>query len=333
MQAVGINNVNILFSVVMTSNYGTKNVRRCSYNDKEFDSMHGLNWLDYGARFYDPAIMRWYVADPLGEMYASWSNYTYCLNNPIKFIDPDGRIVVFAPGVSDQFKSDFAAAVLFMNAHDTSGMLAQLHKSETIYYIAESQRTYYSPSTNTIYWNSRGGVLTNEGHRLSPATAINHEFDHTLQHDQNPEQFYNDVNNTNSGNYTHKEEERVTTGSEQRTALRHGEIQKGQVTRLDSSGSMYLTAGPTTTVQDIPLVSGGTIGEVTVTATSLYGSIIEARNDALKRTLDDLANKMKALEQTTDGQLREIQKWQLHDRMMRQMQDRNYGQESVDAIK
>jgi RHS repeat-associated protein len=62
------------------------------YNGKEKQEEYGLNWNDFGARFYDPQLGRWHVLDPMADDRNWVSPYNYVQNNPMMRIDPDGAL-------------------------------------------------------------------------------------------------------------------------------------------------------------------------------------------------------------------------------------------------
>ena len=59
------------------------------FNGKEFDEETGLYY--YGARYMNPKTSLWYGVDPVAEKYPSVGAYVYCVDNPIKLIDPNGK--------------------------------------------------------------------------------------------------------------------------------------------------------------------------------------------------------------------------------------------------
>ena len=72
------------------------------YNGKEHQQELGIDWYDFGARNYDPALGRWMNIDPLAHRYDNSSPYSYAFNNPILFVDPDGMRVILGRNTVDK---------------------------------------------------------------------------------------------------------------------------------------------------------------------------------------------------------------------------------------
>ena len=64
----------------------------CYFTGKEKDAETGYGY--FGARYMDHELMTmWLSVDPLADKYPSISPYAFCAWNPIKLVDPDGRII------------------------------------------------------------------------------------------------------------------------------------------------------------------------------------------------------------------------------------------------
>lgn len=74
-----------------TTSVPTRVFSQTSTYGKELDLMHGLNTYDYGARQYDPITVTWNGVDPLAEKNVDTSPFSFCHNNSVNRIDPDGR--------------------------------------------------------------------------------------------------------------------------------------------------------------------------------------------------------------------------------------------------
>jgi RHS repeat-associated protein len=61
---------------------------RYKFTGKERDASEGLDY--FGARYYDSWKPGWDQVDPMADKYPGWSSYNYCLDNPGRYIDPDG---------------------------------------------------------------------------------------------------------------------------------------------------------------------------------------------------------------------------------------------------
>lgn len=63
-----------------------------TFSSKERDSETLLSY--FGARYYTSDLSIWLSVDPMSDKYPSLSPYTYCADNPIKLVDPNGEDIV-----------------------------------------------------------------------------------------------------------------------------------------------------------------------------------------------------------------------------------------------
>ena len=60
-----------------------------TFSAKEKDTETGYSY--FGARYYSSDLSIWLSVDPMSDKYPSSSPYTYCANNPVRLVDPNGE--------------------------------------------------------------------------------------------------------------------------------------------------------------------------------------------------------------------------------------------------
>ena len=147
------------------------------FNGKELDRMFGLDTYDYSARMYSPSIGRFMTMDPLAEKYYSISPYAYCMNSPVRYIDPTGcdTVWVLDQTIKPVSNSEYSATLY-------------VEKSGTVYGPYEGSSFPDGSSSNTLsegehsynneYGHSSGSrkglnLVDENGNRNSSGTDTN----------------------------------------------------------------------------------------------------------------------------------------------------------------
>ncbi|MCS6819264.1 MAG: hypothetical protein NZ522_04880, partial [Chitinophagales bacterium] len=146
------------FGMVMPGRSYNSGEYRYSYNGMEHDDeIKGTgNSIDFGERMQDPRTGRWLSLDKAAAEYPYLSAYTYCNNNPIVYIDLDGKRFYFAAGAAnDPDKTGYPKMML--TAFNTAGIQntvqinAHGSKVSDVYFtIGENSRQSADNITTTV---------------------------------------------------------------------------------------------------------------------------------------------------------------------------------------
>ncbi len=91
------------------------------YTGHEHLTVFGL--INMNARLYDPALGRFLSPDPyVQEMDFSqnFNRYSYCLNNPLRYVDPSGEFIVIDSWISGFFRGLFQGKNAWKTANQSA---------------------------------------------------------------------------------------------------------------------------------------------------------------------------------------------------------------------
>jgi RHS repeat-associated protein len=161
------------------------------YNGKEQQDELDLDWLDYGARMYQPESGRFFTLDRFSEKYYPLSPYGYAANNPIKFIDVNGDstyLIIYGAGYlnMNHATQDHDQGNNFeRNAQALKHKIEQREgfdpeRDQVI--VAEARSTeQFTDATNKEYESGKIASLTVFSHGTESSISLGGEMDNDAQ--------------------------------------------------------------------------------------------------------------------------------------------------------
>ena len=171
---------------------GTDN--KIKFGGKEFqdDDLNGVSLAlyDYDSRFRMDDIPVFTTIDPLAEQFYDWSPYVYALDNPIRFIDPDGQAPQDPNNPIGQKKTTnpTSKAIMIANAkgqaasnikRETTQILLDMHYGGN--YDNVSQEEYQSKATDIL--NRIDVSVTNDQVNVTIDGSISNSTDGKIKED------------------------------------------------------------------------------------------------------------------------------------------------------
>ena len=180
-----------------------------TFSAKEKDPETGLSY--FGSRYYSSDLSIWLSVDPMAAKYPSLSPYTYCADNPVRLVDPNGEEIVIFSSDGQQYtylngklinkatNKEYSGGDAFVdNACEklnkiretkTGGAIINDLQGEgytvNIFNNSVKSRTipYEDGSGSSILWLQSGSEVPTTGGMLANGTiSLAHELVHAYDH-------------------------------------------------------------------------------------------------------------------------------------------------------
>jgi RHS repeat-associated protein len=168
---------------------------RFGYNTQEkTDEIKGSgNSYDYDARIYDTRLGRFLSPDPLAKNYLPIAPYVFTMNNPIMFLDGDGRVIKDANGntivVSADAKGNAAFTVIDKKGNVVEGGQPDAFTREvlTAVFVTETGKSIITKMENSAdHFMYQEGNSTEEGPANNVTTEKKGIVSHKMTINTNP---------------------------------------------------------------------------------------------------------------------------------------------------
>ena len=169
-----------------------------TFSAKERDAETGLSY--FGSRYYSSDLSIWLSVDPMSDKYPSLSPYTYCANNPVKLVDPngeeivikgeDGSLITYVPGgkcaSSDKqtMKAWEQLNAIYNSGEAGKDVIGEMCKEKTPVFTITNEKGKFENAASFKPDGHKGGTLYLNG-RIGDIKTLSHELFHGFQEMRN----------------------------------------------------------------------------------------------------------------------------------------------------
>jgi RHS repeat-associated protein len=172
--------------------YQTATLIKPVYSKKNGHPKKGANYSYFGARYYDSDLSVWLSVDPLSDKYPGLSPYSYCANNPVILVDPDGREIWITSEDGTSFmylkgmKYDGTDEIVAKQINSLNQMYSTKNGSVVLDRLSNSIKEYNLTNEKSkggagFIENENGGKFNMNGN--NDVMNISHEMFHAFQYD------------------------------------------------------------------------------------------------------------------------------------------------------